>query len=204
MKKFLFLVLACTMMIGLAGFSVAAVTFDVNRAFEMEFHAVTSDNVAVEGVQFFLYRDGVALPGNVVSDEYGIATVTAINQGADFSVRFVAPEGFEVYGAESRIDFVPVELVYSDMLSADGSYEGVIVKQVLFVAVEVEVADEEVEDEEVAEEYGYEQEEVVVPVTLPAVVAVPVPAAPVAVPIADEAAVVATWPVSLFAFFPAW
>jgi len=205
MKKFLFLVLACTMMIGLAGFGVAASTFDVNRQFEMEFHA-TADGYAVEGVQIFLYRDGVALLGNVTTNTYGVATVTAVNQGGDFSVRFVGPEGF--LGNDKHLSFVPVELVDTAMLSADGFYEGVIVKQLFLVAVEVEV-DEDVEDEEAAEDYEYEQEEVITavasPVAIAAPVAPPVTTAPVvSTPIVIDTETVAAWPVSLFAFAPAW
>jgi len=206
MKKFLLLVLACTMMIGLAGFSVAAVAFDVNREFEMEFHAI-ADGYAVEGVQIFLYRDGVALLGDVTTDAHGVATVTAVNQGGDFRVRFVAPEGFEVYG-ENNFNFVPVELADAAALSADGFYEGTIVKQLFLVAVEVE-ADED-EDAEEADAEGYVIVAVEMPVATPIAAPAPVapPAAPtpvvVSAPVVIDNETVAAWPVSLFAFVPAW
>ena len=209
MKKFLFLVLACTMMIGLAGFGVAATTFDVNREFELEFHAVGDDGYAVEGVQIFLYREGVAILGDVTTNANGVAAVTAVNQGANFSVRFVAPEGFEVYGDTNRIDFVPVELVDVAMLGADGFYEGVLVKQLFFVVVEVE-ADEDADDEDVVadEDYDYDYDFVdvdVVPVDMPVAtpIAAPTPVV-VTAPVVVDAETVAAWPISLFAFVPAW
>jgi len=209
MKKLWLLVLACSLMMAFAGLSVSAAVIDTNRQFEMEIQALRlvdgAANATVQGVRLFFYRDGVALTGSVVTDANGRAVVSTVNQGATFTVRFEAPEGFAVntdrHGQVNRIEFVPVEQVGAELLNAEGVYEGVITKQIFFVAVETE----EDEDDEDYNDYAVVvvSDEPILPVRLPETLPTPVaPAAPVPGVIQrDELPV---WPVRLFAFAPAW
>jgi len=180
MKKFMSLVLACAMVLGLAGFSVVAA--DTYPAFEIEFRT------DVEGVQIFLYRDGVALPGYLITDEYGVASVVVANVYAQFSIRVAAPEGFQLTPAQA-------ESLTIEPANNDEDWHG----DIFIKTIEFEVVEEDTEEEYGYEyDYGYDynnDEEVTPePITAPVVTA----------PATRPASTFPLWPVNLFAFAPAW
>jgi len=196
MKKFLVLVLALTMVLGLAGFNAAAAYVE----FAIEFQAVYGEELEpVEGAQIFLYVDDVAIEGYVLTDEHGVAVAFVDNPYAQFTVRVVAPEGWELDVDQlDSFTFIPAEEAQGAMLDL----ENPLVQVIFFAPAEV-VAEEDEEDAEY-EEYGYEEEydydeEAVEEVVAPA----PVVAAPAPAPVAVSAEL-PMWPVRLFAFAPAW